>query len=361
MALTNFAALTDNEKKVWSMQMWRHARNSAFFGKYVGTSENAMIHRITELKKTEKGAKAVLTLIGELLGDGVAGDRQLEGHEEAMRSWDKVIQIDMLRHAVRHAGKMADQRSVVMFRNNARNALAYWLGQRLDQMAILTMSGVAYSFNMDGTVRVGSDLINLEFASDVTAPSTNRHFRWDDTTGLEAGATASVAATDTPEWDMLVDIKAKAQDLHIKPIRGKDGMEVYNVFMTPRGLAELKKDQRFFEAWKEARPRSTSNDLFTSAMSYDIDGMHITAHRLIYHASDWGGGAVEGQRIIIGGSQALGFADIGAAEWVEKKFDYDNQPGISVGKIFGFLKPRFYNDETASEEDFGLMVVDTAH
>ena len=41
------------------------------------------------------------------------------------------------------------------------------------------------------------------------------------------------------------------------------------------------------------------------------------------------------------GAQALGFADIGNPIWVEKEFDYDNQPGISVQKMMGFLKPQF--------------------
>jgi hypothetical protein len=41
------------------------------------------------------------------------------------------------------------------------------------------------------------------------------------------------------------------------------------------------------------------------------------------------------------GAQALGFADIGNPIWVEKEFDYDNQPGISVQKMLGFLKPKF--------------------
>ena len=83
---------------------------------------------ITELKKSEKGARAVITLLADLEGDGVAGDRTLEGNEEAMKSYDQVIRIDQLRHANRHEGRMADQKSVVEFRNNSRDVLATgWL------------------------------------------------------------------------------------------------------------------------------------------------------------------------------------------------------------------------------------------
>ena len=48
------------------------------------------------------------------------------------------------------------------------------------------------------------------------------------------------------------------------------------------------------------------------------------------------------------------------AEWVEKGFDYDNQQGISIGKLFGYLKPQFYSNIDASTQDFGLIVIDNA-
>jgi len=47
-------------------------------------------------------------------------------------------------------------------------------------------------------------------------------------------------------------------------------------------------------------------------------------------------------------------------EWVEKGFDYDNQQGISVGKIMGMLKPKFQSQYNGTEEDFGVLCIDTA-
>ena len=37
MAGTNFAALTDNQKVVWSMDFWRTARNNSFIQRFMGT------------------------------------------------------------------------------------------------------------------------------------------------------------------------------------------------------------------------------------------------------------------------------------------------------------------------------------
>ncbi|RYF27729.1 MAG: DUF4043 family protein, partial [Comamonadaceae bacterium] len=167
--LTNFAALTSEQKTVWSMDLWKQARNYSFINKFLGTGPNSLIQHITELKKDEKGARAVITLLADLVGDGVAGDRTLEGNEEAGQTQDQVIRMDQLRHAQRHEGKMANQKSVVEFRGNAKDRLAYWLSDRLDQLAFLTMAGISYTKKPDGSTRVGSDLPFLEFAADVAA------------------------------------------------------------------------------------------------------------------------------------------------------------------------------------------------
>jgi N4-gp56 family major capsid protein len=158
MSMTNFALLTDEQKTIWSMDLWKQARNYSFVNKFLGKDTNSIIQHVTELKKTEKGARAVLTLLADLEGDGIAGDRTLEGNEEAMKSYDQVIQLDQLRHANRHEGRMADQKSVVEFRNNSRDVLAYWLADRVDQIAFLTMAGLDYSVKNSGGTRIGSDL-----------------------------------------------------------------------------------------------------------------------------------------------------------------------------------------------------------
>lgn len=54
MAQTNFAALTTDQKLVWSKDLWKAARDQAFITKFTG-GENSVIQRITELTKTEKG------------------------------------------------------------------------------------------------------------------------------------------------------------------------------------------------------------------------------------------------------------------------------------------------------------------
>ena len=368
MTVTNFNALTDEQKTVWSKQMWKAARNFAFTTKFAGSGPNAMIQRISELTKSEKGTRAVITLVADLEEDGVGGDNQLEGNEEEIKAYDQVIQLDQLRNANRHKGRLADQKSVVNFREQSRDVLAYWLADRIDQLAFLTLSGVAYSQQTRGQARATNTFANLEYAGDVTAPTTNRFFRWDASTGIEAGDTDAVAAADTPSWAMLVELKAQAKDNFIRAIKGNGGNEFYHVFMNPQGMAKLRQDPDYLANVRNAGVRGSSNELFKGTDTVMVDGLMIHEYRHVFNTQGltsgvdkWGGGNdVDGQRVLFCGAQALGMADIGAPEWVEKGFDYDNQQGISVGKLFGFLKPVFHSNINGQDEDFGLLVCDTA-
>jgi N4-gp56 family major capsid protein len=370
MALTNFAALTNEQKTVWSMDFWKHARNYSFMNKFVGSSSDSLIQRVTELRKDERGARAVITLIADLLGDGIAGDRTLEGNEESMRSYDQVIRIDQLRHANRNMGRMAEQKSIVRFREQSRDKLAYWMADRMDQMAFLTLSGVGYDKHTNGATRVGSDLINLEYAADVTAPSAARHLVWDATGGFGTNTDEStLAVADTPSWEMFVELKAYAKNNYVRPIRTKDGIDFYHAFLTPDAMAKLKQDSSYLSAVKDAGVRGASNQLFKGTDTVMVDGIAISEYRHVYNTrglasgSKWGSGGagkVDGCRMLFCGAQAMAFADIGSAMWDEEMFDYENQIGISTGKIFGFLKPKFHTDVTNSVEDFGVIAVDVA-
>lgn len=366
MAVTNFSLLTDEQKTTWSMELWEQARNYSFINKFMGKDTNSVIQHVDELTKTEKGNRCVLTLLADLEGDGTAGDRTLEGNEEAMKSYDQVIRFDQLRHANRHEGRMADQKSVVRFRENSRDRLAYWLADRLDQLAFLTLSGRAYTLANNGTTRVGSDLANLEFAADVAAPTNKRVFRWDASTGLvENGTTAALESADTPTWELFVNLKAKAKDQYMRGIKTGGGEEVYHCFLTPQAMAKLKLDDTYMLNVRHAKDRG-DNELF-SGSSVKIDGIVFHEFRHVFNTSGlasgskWGsdtGSTTDGCQILFCGAQALGMADIGTAIWTEKGFDYDNQQGIAIAKMAGFLKPKFnsiYAGNTV--QDFGVMSV----
>ena len=368
MATTNYGTLSGDQLQVWSRDFWRVARNMSFINQFAGSGQNAMVQRVTELTRSNKGTKANITLLADMSGDGVVGDSTLEGNEEALRAYDISIELDQLRFANRVAGRMADQKTVVNFREHSRDALAYAMADRMDQLAFLTLSGVAYTYKNNGGSRSGSTLSSLAFNSDVSAPSTNRHRRWDATSGLVAGDTSAVAAADTINYKCLVELKAYAKDNYIRGIRGAGNDEVFHLFVTPQQMADLKLDSDFLANVRNAGVRGPQNSLFSGSSSLMVDGIMVHEFRHVYNVSGatsgtdmWGSGNdVNGARALFCGAQALAMADIGLPEIVEDTFDYENQNGISVSKIFGLRKPKYQSDHNGSVEDFGVIALDTA-
>lgn len=381
MALTNFGTLTGDQLQAWSRDFWKVARNQSFINQFAGAGSNAMVQRVTELTKNQKGTKANITLLADMTGDGITGDNTLEGNEEALRAFDISIGLDQLRFANRIAGRMADQKTVVNFREQSRDALAYAMADRCDQLAFLTLSGVAYTQKNNGGLRAtsasaGHELVDLEFASDVSAPTSDRHRRWDATSGLVAGDTTAVAGTDKIGYRTIVELKAYAKDNYIRGIRGAGNQETFHMFVTPQQMAALKLDSDFLANVRNAGVRGTSNSLFSGSASLMVDGVMIHEFRHVFNTSGattgtsanagaagykWGADAdVVGGRALFCGAQALALADIGLPEMVEDTFDYGNQSGISVGKIFGLRKPKYNSDISGSIQDFGVIALDTA-
>lgn len=364
MAQTNFAALTDKQKLVWSRDVWQAARDQMFIKKFTGTSENSMIQRITDLTKTEKGEQVIMHLVADLVEDGIVGDNEREGNEEAMQSYNQTIEIDLISHGVKNKGKMAEQKTVIKFRENAKDRLAYWLANRVDQLAFLTMSGLSYTLHNDGRLRVGSPFPNLAFAQYVSAPSAKRGLMWKDGE-LLASDTSVLDAQDTLTYKTCVDLKAYANEHYIRPLMA-GGKEFYNVFLRPGSLAQLKKDADFQRAVTTGLPRSEENPWFTGGI-VTIDGLVFHEHRLVYtnraadNGSRWGADDnLAGTRTLLCGAQALGMADLGPAEWAEEQFQYKSRQGINIDKMFGLLKPKFHSIYDRSVEDFGVITLDHA-
>ena len=381
MANTNFASLTSEQLTAWSRDFWRVARNMSFINQFAGSGSNAMVQRVSELTKSDKGARAVLTLLADMTGDGVTGDNTLEGNEESLRAYDIVIQLDQLRFANRLAGRLADQKSVVTFREHSRDALAYAIADRIDQLAFLTLSGVAYTQKNNGALRPvytsGQNLGDLAFNSDITAPTSNRHRRWDATNGLVAGDVTATVAADKLAYNTIVDLKAYAKDNYIRGIRSAGNEESFHLFVTPQVMADIKLDSDFLANVRNAVVRGPSNSLFAGSSSLMVDGVFIHEFRHVFNTSGatagtssnagaagykWGADAdVNGSACLFCGAQSLAMADIGLPEMVEDNFDYGNQNGISIGKIFGLKKPKFNSDINSAVEDFGVIRLDVAY
>jgi N4-gp56 family major capsid protein len=367
MALTNFGALAPEQITVWQRDVLHEMRQKSYVLRTLaGNGPNFPIQLVKDLKKTVGGGlKCLMTLVADLVEDGGVGSvgGKREGVEEAMKSYHKELIIDELFHSVRNEGELADQNTVVNFRMEGKDKLSTWLADRCDQLAFLTLSGISYVYNLDGSVRAKDTLNQLNFASYVTAPSAKRHRRWDGTNKLlVAGDTTAVTSADVPSYKMLTAMKAYAKSHKLKPLMA-GGKEYYVVMMQAMSLMALKNDADYKTAVVSGGVRGDENPFFTGGI-VTVDGLIIQEHSMVYStngtAVKWGAGdAINGSRTLLLGAQALGYADLQPGpKWVEKGFEYDSQQGIYTSKIFGLLKPGFYSTWDKSIEDFGVICID---
>lgn len=366
MAVTAFGALSAAQKKVWATTISVGGRDNNFWmsNGFMGKNTADMskpIHRITELTATERGDKAVMQLVAEIDTDGVVGDNELTGNEAQLFNDAIELTIDQIRNGVRSKGKMAEQKTVIRFRSVAKDKLSFWLADVVDEMMFLTVAGRAYTLNTDGSTRSGtSQLPQIAFAADVAAASTNRIIY-----GGSATSEGSLTANDKMSWAVIVRALAFAKRKRLKPIKAM-GKPHYCIVMSTEQMRDLELDPTYQKLTATALPRDKSNPLFTNANKV-VQGVVLYDHQKVYNtlgtATKWGSGnAIDGAQAALLGAQALGFAQIGDAEYEEADVnDYHNRPGIAYGRVIGILKPQFKSQFDANtREDFGTVAIKTA-
>lgn len=369
MAFTAFGAQMPEQKKAWVKETIKTYRENFFFEKFMGKGENSIIQTIKELRKTEKGDRAMIPLVQDLRGSGIVSDNDIDGRRETLESFWLEIHTDQLRKGVSSRGRVDDQRSVLDFRTEAKDKLAYWRASIQEELIILTASGISYKYNTDGSIRyVGSedDLSTLEFAADVTAPTNNRHYMFDGS-DLGAGDTTAITTGSVPKYGMIVDLMAEAKMRGIKPLK-VGGQDHYVWLCHPRTFAKLKKDPDFRDVVVHAGDRGKKNPIFTGA-TVTMDGLIIHTNMRVFNTmgadsgEKWGKtGTVDGVRTLLMGCQALGHADLWkSASWYEGKEDDDARNVISIAQYWGVRKFRYPSRRDADTvQDFGLMALDLA-
>jgi N4-gp56 family major capsid protein len=365
MPATDFGALSTAQKRVWSAELWAAGRDQNFWfsNGFIGQGAGSVIQRITSLTETERGRVCVMSLVGDMEGDGVAGDNVLEGNEESLWNDTIEIRIDQLRNGVRSKGRMAEQATVIRFRAQAKDKLSFWLADKIDELGFLTIAGIAYTSKLDGTARVGtSQLPQLSFAADVTAPTTGRR--------MFAGAatsTATLTASDRMNWNLIVSAQAFAKRKRVKPIRS-GGREYYAMVLSTEQMRDLKTDNTYQTLVSKAAPRGNDNPLFRGATAV-VEGVILYDHQKtpntlgLASTFKWGsGGTIDGAQALLLGAQALGFAQLGNVEMNESdNTDYANRPGLGIGRVIGFIKPAWRSIfDNRTRQDFGVVSLYTA-
>lgn len=369
MAVTG--QLSPAEKKYLFRQKLYQEYNELFFFTGAQGQGDACIEKIDELTRNKKGEEAAyFALIPNIVGGGIINDNTMRHRERKVdAAWQKV-NYSCFANAVVNKGPASDQKSLIQLRNIQKSVLGKWLARSNEEQAVLTASGISYAFNLDGSRRQTpdgqDDWTSLDYEADIRAPSANRHFRWDATSGLVAGDTTAVDPADKAAYGLLPELKGVLNDKRIAPTR-VGGRDVHIILAPTKVMTALWRDDEFKRSIVQAGERGSKNALEKFG--------HFTMHDLLvvpyagcYHNKNaaagekWGAaGDVNGARILALGAQALARADLGAPEWLEQTDDYGRVTGFGIEHFGGWLKPQFPSSyDGGSVEDYGIAACDVA-
>lgn len=344
--------------KKWSAALAvDQAKKSYFERKFVGTDDNSIIQRKTELE-SDSGDRISFDLSVQLRGSYTEGDQRLEGKEENLRFYTDEVRIDQARHAVSAGGKMTRKRTVHNLRTVAKNRLSDYWSRFMDELMFIYLSGARginadFLFPMDWTGHAGNpieapDPGHILYAGSATSKAT---ITASDTMNRLLIERAAVQAT------MLQAQDPDAANMCPVSIEGEDR---YVVVMSPFQEHDLRTSDA--AGWLEiqkaaAAAEGRNNPIFRGSLGM-INNVVLHSHRNAIRFNDYGaGGDLPAARALFLGRQAgaiaYGTSSGMRFEWKEEMKDYGNEPTVASGVIFGFKKTRF------NGKDFGVIALDT--
>ena len=134
-------------------------------------------------------------------------------------------------------------------------------------------------------------------------------------------------------------------------------MTRYVMVIDPYQARDLRQDPRWLEAQQHANIRGEKNPIFSGAMGV-YEGVVIHEHLRVPRTDTGSGGAKVGHALFLG-AQACIFAEGAPPRWEEDTFDYGNEYGVSIDRMFGLKKAQFAYDGI-TPTDFGVINVMTS-
>lgn len=307
----------------------------------MGESDNDIIQIKDETKKSA-GDKITYGLRMQLTGAGIVGDGTLEGNEESLTTYSDAVLINQLRHAVRSAGKMSQQRVPFSIRDEALSGLRDWWTDRIDTSFFNVICGNVMQTN---TVYTG--------LQSPTAPDTGAGGHY-----LNEHLAASVTDSDLVAADTfnlaLIDRaieRARTNTPAIRPTK-IGGKAFWVGFLHPYQVTDMRTNTATGQ-WLDIQKAAMTggevedNPIFDGALGV-YNGCILHEDVRVTQGVNTGATAAIStvRRSVMAGAQSvmMGYGrDDGPNRytWVEELFDYENQLGVSAGLIFGMKKAVF--------------------
>ena len=353
MATTAYGVNSAEAVKLWRSQLAREALKATWIQKFIGDSSDDIVQVFDNTKKSA-GDRVTVTLRMQLTGDGVQGDGTLEGNEEALTTYTDNLLIDQLRHAVRSAGKMTQQRIPWSIREEAMMGLKDWWAGRLD----LSFFNQVCGNNAQADTKFAGNNATI-------APDANHRYGPNGhilDQNLTTGDEMTLSLIDSVVAIAKLGGVAGPSPV-IRPVK-VDGEDRWVMVMHTNQVTQLRTNTssgQWLDIQKAAMTGdgSKGNPIMTGALGmYNGVVLHEST-RITPGVNSTTGVAVSNtRRAVLLGAQAgaIGFGQGQSFEnfdWNEELFDYGNQLGVEAGCIYGLKKLRF------NSADFSTVVLST--
>lgn len=332
-------------------------RNGYFTKRFIGKGENNIIEQKDDLT-SDAGDRISFDLSVKLRQRPTSGDARVKGKEENLRFFTDEVIIDQQRHPVSAGGRMTRKRTVHDLRKVAKDRLAEYWQQYCDELMFVYLSGARG--------------VNAEFIepTDWTGHAGNAIQAPDASHILYAGA--ATAKNNIADTSVMAPELIERAATYAKMIRSKDqdatdmmpvdveGEKHFVVVMSPYQALSLRTadSSKWIEYQKAAAAaEGRKNPIFRGGLGM-IGNVVLHDHENVIRFSDYGSGVnLPAARALFLGRQAgvVAYGTPGGMRfmWKEEMEDYDNEPTVVAGLIWGFKKTRF------NGKDFGVIALDT--
>jgi len=333
------------------------ARTGYWSRKFMGRGENNIIEEKLDIA-SDAGDRVSFDLSVRLRQRPTSGDARVKGKEENLRFFTDEVIIDQLRHPVSAGGRMSRKRTIHDMRKIAKDRLAEYWRTYLDELKFIYLSGAR---GMNPEFIEGADY----------AGHAGNPLRAPDATHILFGGSATSKATITAT-DRMSRALIERAETHARMIRSfdqeatdmvpvdVDGEDRYVVVMSKYAEHDLRVNDT--NGWVQiqadaSKAEGRANPIFKGALGM-IKNVVLHAHENAIRFNDYGAGSnLPATRSLLLARQAgvIAYGTPGNMRymWKEEMEDYDNEPTVVAGVIFGFSKTRFNN------RDFGVIALDT--
>jgi len=334
--------------KLWAKKLFQEALKQTYWSRFSGSGTGNVVQILSETSKGP-GDQITYGLRMQLSGAGVQGDGTLESNEEALTTYSDAVVINQLRHAVRSAGKMSEQRVTFDVRDECRVGLQDWWADRLDTSFFNQITG---NTAQSDTKYTGNQA--------TVAPDTG-HKQFVNSNEDDDASISTTSLFNLKVLDYAIETAQTVSPL-VRPVKA-GGEDMYVAFVHPYQVVDMRTSTttgQWLDIQKSAMQggRIDNNPIFTGALGV-YNGVVIHSSTRIPLAVNSSNAAVAStRRSVMCGAQAAVMAygqNGGDSEmtWVEELFDYGNQLGVSAGLIFGIKKCVF------NSADFGVITIPT--